>query len=121
MVGAFAVFANGGVRMLPSPILRIEDSTGQVLVDNSLPTGERAISAAHAYLISSILSDTQARCRAFRCPSVLELSRPAAAKTGTTNDFRDALTIDDRPARDGRRRSYLARLYGGSAHRSARP
>lgn len=97
MTGAFAVFANGGLRVEPSPILRIEDSRGNVLVDNSAPTSEQVISPQHAYLITSILSDTEARCRAFHCPSVLELSRPAAAKTGTTSDFRDALTIGYTP------------------------
>jgi len=97
MTGAFAVFANGGVRVPPSPILRIEDSRGKVLVDNSMPAGEQVVSPRHAYLITSILSDAQARCRAFRCPSILELSRPAAAKTGTTNDFRDGWTIGYTP------------------------
>ena len=97
MAGAFAVFANGGVRTSPNPILRIEDSQGKVVVDNSAPAGEQVVSPEHAYLITSILSDAQARCRAFRCPSVLELSRPAAAKTGTTNDFRDAWTIGYTP------------------------
>jgi len=97
MTGAFAVFANGGVRVPPTPILRIEDSRGNVLVDNSAPTGEVAISPQHAYLITTILADTEARCDAFACPSVLELSRPAAAKTGTTDDFRDALTIGYTP------------------------
>ena len=97
MTGAFAVFANSGVRVEPSPILRIENSHGQVLVDNSVPAGEQAVSPQHAYLITNILSDNQARCRAFHCPSILELSRPAAAKTGTTNDFRDAWTIGYTP------------------------
>lgn len=97
MTGAFAVFANGGIRAEPSPIQRIEDSRGNVLMDNSAPAREAAISAQHAYLITSILADTQARCAAFHCPSVLELSRPAAAKTGTTDDFRDAWTIGYTP------------------------
>lgn len=97
LTGAFGVFANGGVRVEPSPIVRIENSAGDVLVDNSAPAGEQAISPEHAYLITSILSDNQARCRAFHCPSIIELSRPAAVKTGTTNDFRDALTIGYTP------------------------
>jgi len=97
MTGAFAVFANGGKRVPLSPILRIEDSRGNVLVDNSAPVGEQVISPEHAYLITDILADSQARCRAFHCPSILQLSRPAAAKTGTTNDFRDALTIGYTP------------------------
>jgi penicillin-binding protein 1C len=97
MTGAYAVFANQGVRVAPSPILRIEDSRGNVLVDNSQPAGEQVISSQHAYLITSILSDREARCPAFGCPNNLELSRPAAAKTGTTNDYRDAWTIGYTP------------------------
>ncbi|MBU0703433.1 MAG: transglycosylase domain-containing protein, partial [Chloroflexi bacterium] len=97
LTGAFAVFANGGARVPPSPILRIENSAGEVLVDNSAPASEQAISPQHAYLITSILSDNQARCRAFHCPSIIELSRPAAVKTGTTNDFRDAWTVGYTP------------------------
>ena len=97
MTEAFAAFANEGVLMEPSPILRIEDSRGNVLVDNTSPTGRQAISPEHAYLITDILSDDQARCAAFSCPSVLELSRPAAAKTGTTDDYRDAWTVGYTP------------------------
>jgi len=97
MTGAFAVFANAGERIPPSPILRIKDSKGNVLLDNSAPSGEQVIRPEHAYLITNILSDVQARCRAFHCPSILELTRPAAAKTGTTDDFRDALTIGYTP------------------------
>jgi 1A family penicillin-binding protein len=97
MTGGFAVLANNGKRLSPMPILRIEDSEGTVLVDNSAREGVQVVSPQHAYLITSILSDTKARCRAFRCPSVLELSRPAAAKTGTTNEYRDAWTIGYTP------------------------
>ncbi len=98
MAGAYAVFANGGLYMEPSPILRIEDSEGQVLRDNSAPAGERVLSAQHAYLMTNILSDTKARCQTFRCPSLLELSgRPAGAKTGTTDDYRDGWTIGYTP------------------------
>jgi penicillin-binding protein 1C len=97
MTGAFAAFSNDGVLVEPSPILRIEDSRGNVLSDNSAPTGRQVVSPEHAYLITNILADDQARCAAFRCPSVLELSRPAAAKTGTTDDYRDAWTIGYTP------------------------
>jgi membrane peptidoglycan carboxypeptidase len=97
MTGAFATLANGGVRQTPTPILRIEDSRGNVLVDNEASDGVEVIAPEHAYLITDILADTQARCREFRCPSVLELDRPVAAKTGTTNDYRDAWTIGYTP------------------------
>jgi len=97
MTGAFGALANAGVLMAPSPILRIEDSRGNVLQDNTRPTGKQAVSPEHAYLITDVLADDQARCAAFSCPSVLELSRPAAAKTGTTDDYRDAWTIGYTP------------------------
>ncbi len=97
MTGAFAAFANQGVWMEPSPILRIEDSRGNVIFDNEVPTGRQVLLPEHAYLITDILADDQARCAAFSCPSVLELSRPAAAKTGTTDDYRDAWTIGYTP------------------------
>jgi 1A family penicillin-binding protein len=97
MVGAYAVLANNGTRVPPTPILRIEDPNGNVLVDNSAPEGEQVVDPAYAYLITHILSDREARCPAFGCPNVLELSRPAAAKTGTTNDYRDAWTIGYTP------------------------
>ena len=97
MTGAFAAFANEGVLMEPSPILRIEDSRGNVLVDNSAPTGRQVLSPEHAYLITHVLADDEARCAEFACPSILELSRPAAAKTGTTDDYRDAWTVGYTP------------------------
>ena len=97
MAGGFAVLANNGERLPPTPILRIEDSEGNVLMDNAARESEQVVSPQHAYLITSILSDNQARCRAFSCPSIIELSRPAAVKTGTTNDFRDAWTVGYTP------------------------
>lgn len=112
MVSAFGTFANGGVRVSPNPILRIEDAAGNVLVDYSNPPGEQVISPEHAYLITHILADTQARCRAFRCPSPLQLSRPAAAKSGTTNDYRDGWTIGYTP-------DLVAGVWVGNADNSA--
>jgi membrane peptidoglycan carboxypeptidase len=98
LTSAFGAFANAGVLAAPTPILRIEDSQGEVLVDNSTPpAGEQAISAEHAYLITHLLSDTQARCDEFDCPGPLQLGRPAAAKTGTTTDYRDSWTIGYTP------------------------
>jgi penicillin-binding protein 1C len=98
LAGAYAALANGGLRMPPTPILWIEDQAGNVLVDNRQRQGEQVVAPEQAYLITNILSDTQARCLVFACPSVLELpGRPAAAKTGSTNDNRDAWTVGYTP------------------------
>ena len=97
MTGAFSVFANGGQRVPPVAILRIEDYTGEVVYEYTPEPGEQVIRAEHAYLISSISSDNEARTWMFGPNSALNLSFPAAAKTGTTNDFRDNWTLGYTP------------------------
>lgn len=98
LTGAYATFGNGGLRMPTTPILWVENNEGQVLIDNREPQGRQVVRPEEAYLLSHILSDTQARCLVFACPSILELpDRPAAAKTGTTNDNRDAWTMGYTP------------------------
>ncbi len=98
LVAAYATFANGGLRMEPTPILWIEDNEGNILLDNRQRQGEQVVAPQLSYLLTHILSDTKARCLVFRCPNLLELpDRPVAAKTGTTDDFRDAWTVGYTP------------------------
>ena len=98
MTGAFAVFANGGVRIPPTAIRYIENANGDLIADYRNRPGGRVVSAQHAYLLNHILSDYQARCPAFGCPNTLQLDdRIAAAKTGTTTDYRDAWTVGYTP------------------------
>jgi len=97
MVGAFAVLDNGGLKVPPVAIRRIEDAKGAVLWEYQAPAGDQVVSAQHAYLITDILADNTARAPAFGLNNALVLSRPAAAKTGTTNDYRDAWTVGYAP------------------------
>jgi penicillin-binding protein 1C len=97
MTGAFSVFANGGKRIPPVTILKITDYNGNVIYQYQPPTGEQVIRPEHAYLISSILSDNEARAPMFGQNSVLTLPFPVAAKTGTSNDFRDNWTLGYTP------------------------
>jgi penicillin-binding protein 1C len=97
MTGAYAVFANNGRRIPPVAITRILDSDGNLVYEYQPNPGEQVIRPEHAYLISSILADNQARTPAFGANSVLNLPFPAAAKTGTTNDIRDNWTIGYTP------------------------
>jgi len=97
MAGAYAVFANGGRQIPPVAITRIEDRSGDVVYQYTPPAGEQVIRAEHAFLISSILSDNQARTPAFGPNSYLHLPFQVAAKTGTTNDFRDNWTVGYTP------------------------
>ncbi len=95
--GVYSVFANGGRRVPPVAILRIEDHLGNQVYKYEPPAGEQVIRSEHAFLITSILADNQARTPAFGPNSVLNLPFPAAAKTGTTNDYRDNWTLGYTP------------------------
>jgi membrane carboxypeptidase/penicillin-binding protein len=104
LTAAYAAFANGGHRVESVAILRVEDSQGNVLgarsetfAQRGPEAGERVLDERVAYLVTDILSDDTARLSGFGEGSVLKLSRPAAAKTGTTTDWRDNWTIGYTP------------------------
>lgn len=97
MTSAFSVIANAGNRIPPVSILKITDFAGKIIYEYQPPAGEQVIRAEHAYLISSILSDNNARSLMFGFNSPLNLSFPVAAKTGTTNDIRDNWTLGYTP------------------------
>jgi len=97
LTAAYAAFANGGYKVEPVAIRRIEDRQGSVLYERTPKRGERVLDERVAYLITDILSDDLARMPAFGEGSVLKLSRPAAVKTGTTTDWRDNWTIGYTP------------------------
>lgn len=108
MAAAFGIFANEGVRTSLSPILKIEDSEGQVLEEFKPKTGKRVLTSEVAFLISSILSDNAARTAAFGPDSLLAIrGKTVAVKTGTTDDKRDNWTIGYTP-------SYLAAAWVGN-------
>lgn len=95
MTDAYAVFANRGVRVSPTTILEIKDKHDKTIFTYT-PQPQQVLSPDVAFLISSILSDNKARAETFG--NSLTISRPAAVKTGTTEDYRDALTIGYTPS-----------------------
>jgi len=99
LTAAYAMFANAGEYLPPVAILEVADSEGHVLEEYqpNLAPRLRSFSAEESYLISSILSDNAARAYVFGEENALKLSRPAAAKTGTTNDYRDNWTFGYTP------------------------
>ncbi len=94
---AYSVFANGGQRVPPVAILKITDYQGNVVYEYQPKPGDQVLRPEHAYLISSILSDNEARSWMFGRNSLLNLPFKVAAKTGTTNDFRDNWTMGYTP------------------------
>lgn len=97
LTGAYQVMANEGRRIPPVAITKVVDHKGTVLYEYVPNNGEQVIRAAHAYLMSSILSDNNARAPMFGTNSVLALPFQAAVKTGTTNDYRDNWTVGYTP------------------------
>ncbi|MFQ6673136.1 MAG: penicillin-binding protein 1A, partial [Candidatus Tectimicrobiota bacterium] len=83
---AFAVFGNHGTRTTPFAIRKILDWENHVLEEHA-PETERVIAPEVAYLITHLLQDVIRHGTGWR---VRALGRPAAGKTGTTNEFNDA-------------------------------
>jgi 1A family penicillin-binding protein len=93
MVSAYSVFASGGLRIPPVAILRIEDYQGNVVEENK-KAQKRVLETEVVELINDILSDNEARAPMFGQSSNLYFEKyQVAAKTGTTQNFRDAWTI----------------------------
>jgi len=100
MVNAYATLANNGRRVSPYSILFIEDSKGnEIYRADTSPQGEQIVQPELAFLVTSILSDNEARAAEFGRGWPLELQggRIAAVKTGTTDDSRDIWTVGYTP------------------------
>lgn len=95
---AYAAFSREGIRHPTSAILKVLDRNGKIL-DKYEDSKERVIKKEYVQTLTNILSDNEARAFIFGSSNHLTLpDRPVAAKTGTTNDYRDAWTIGYTPS-----------------------
>jgi penicillin-binding protein 1A len=114
MTAAYAMFDNGGRKIVPTLIDRIQDRYGRTiyrhdqrecrgcdadawkkqdeptLVDNR----QRVLDPMTAYQITSMLEGVVLRCTGTR---IREVGKPLAGKTGTTNDYKDAWFVGFSP------------------------
>jgi 1A family penicillin-binding protein len=99
MATGVSTLATLGVRHMPAPVLSIKDATGRdVFTYDPSTNAYQAISPEVAFIIGSIMSDDRNRCMEFGCHGDLTLpGRHVAAKTGTTQAFRDNWTIGFTP------------------------
>jgi len=94
LTGAYGAFMNGGFRVEPISVLKVEDSGGKVLEEVKPKKGKRVLSEEQAFIIADILSDNGARTEVFGPNSQLNIpGRTVAVKTGTTNNRRDNWTL----------------------------
>lgn len=95
LTNVYATFAAEGKKQSPKILTTIYDKNGRKIYKSETKT-EQAISPEASYLISSILSDNKARNEIFG--DLLTISRQAAVKTGTAEDYKDALTVGYTPS-----------------------
>lgn len=94
LVTAYSAFANGGEKVNPVSILKIEDNSGRSLFEHRPVNGREVLDPKVAFLMNDILSDNNARLLTFGANSLLNMgNRSVAVKTGTTNDRRDNWTV----------------------------
>ena len=96
IASAFGVFANQGVLMEPISIVRVRDRYGNLLEENT-PNGKEVLRKATAYIISDLLRGVITGGTGGRTRWMYKFYRPAAGKTGTTNDFTDAWFVGFTP------------------------
>jgi membrane peptidoglycan carboxypeptidase len=101
MADAYSVFANGGYHVSPRSILLITDTQGHTIAggDSHNVTKTQVLSPQTAFLITSILADNNARAAEFGVNNALTFHDDpyVAAKTGTTDDFKDNVAMGYTP------------------------
>ncbi len=102
LIGAYSTFADHGQRVTPYMISKVVDRNGNLLEEHEVQR-ESVISPQTAYVMTHLLQDVVQQGTGQRAKS---LGRPAAGKTGTTNDLKDAWFIGYTP-------SFLAGVWVG--------
>jgi membrane peptidoglycan carboxypeptidase len=111
MASAFEVIANLGTRVDPTFISRIEDSSGKVVKDYTKPEGRRVLDPGVAYVFDDILKDNTDPNGSWLFGPWTTIGRPAALKTGTTDNLQDVWAIGFTPQR-------LTAIWMGNADNS---
>lgn len=100
MASAYQVIANYGRRIEPTFISKIVDSNGKIAKDFTKPETKQVIDERYAWIMTNILKDnTDPVHGSFVFGPFTSIGRPAALKTGTTDNLQDVLAIGYTPTR----------------------
>src|SRR5438876_299290 len=97
LTNAYAAIGAAGRLTEPFAVARVRDGSGRVLYERMPASTRRVLSPEHAYLLSDILSDPDARIPGFGGVTPFDVPFPAAVKTGTSTGFRDDWTVGYTP------------------------
>ena len=92
MAAAYAAFSNDGVYIKPTAIIKVVDRNGKIISEHS-PEKYQAISQRSAYLITDVLENVITHGTGTRA----NINRPAAGKTGTTDNYQNAWFVGYTP------------------------
>src|SRR5437660_1234146 len=93
MASACGVHATKGVRVTPTYILKVEDSRGNLVWEHKDYEQKRALDAGIAWIMTDILKDTTQPSKDFIFGAWTNIGRPAALKTGTTDNLKDVYSV----------------------------
>ncbi|MDE3112456.1 MAG: transglycosylase domain-containing protein [Chloroflexota bacterium] len=97
MTSAFGVLANMGVRVDPTYILKVEDPAGKVIWEHKDYQQKRVLDPGIAFIMDDILRGYTDPNKDFEFGSWTNIGRPAALKTGTTDDLKDVYSVGYTP------------------------
>jgi len=96
MVATYAAFANHGVYSKPFAVTRIEDRFGNIITEY-FPEQEEVLNARTAYVVTNMMESVVNNGTGSRSRWAFGFTRPAAGKTGTSQEYRDAWFVGFTP------------------------
>lgn len=98
-VNAYGTLATGGIKRDKTAILKIEDKNGTILEQYKDNSGQRVVEEKYVAMLDYVMSTNDLRAPVFGSNNPFKFSdRPVAAKTGTTNEFRDGWAMGFTPS-----------------------